>query len=218
MPSCVSLHSFAPTTSKNSCNHARRNSAVFAQTHYAVLHAVSQFGSNCCVVASGAALLCCASVLSCICRLMAGWTSSHIHLLHTCIAPSHCCVLWLCLCVLYRPSQPSSAAWYFAVISDIINNTSVIIVYCFGLLAAIGAEVVASSAPRATLAGGNAETIATLWVRGGAALVTLMSITLISVKVSSTSVNTVNITSTSDQPDQKTRHDNLSCAARGLRS
>jgi hypothetical protein len=96
------------------------------------------------------------------------------------------------------------------VISDIINNTSVIIVYCFGLLAAIGAEVVASSAPRATLVGGNAETIATLWVRGGAALATLVIVTLISVKVSSTSVNTVNIASNSDQPDQKTRHDKRS--------
>jgi hypothetical protein len=118
-----------------------------------------------------------------------------------------CCVLWLSLYVLYCPSQPSSAAWYFAVISNIINNTSVIIVYCFGLFAAIGAEVVASTAPRATLVGRNAETIATLWVRGGAALVT---ITLISVNVSSTSVNTVNIASNSDQPDQKTRHDERS--------
>jgi hypothetical protein len=96
------------------------------------------------------------------------------------------------------------------VISDIIHNTTVITVYCFGLLAAIGAEIVASSAPRATLVGRNAETIATLWVRGGAALVALVIITLISVKVSSTSVNTVNIVSNSDQPDQKMRHDERS--------
>jgi hypothetical protein len=157
---------------------------------------------------------CCLAVL-CFITIMHlssyGWLDV---LAYPLVAYMHCtialCVLWLCLCLLYRPSQPSSAAWYFAVISDIINNTSVIIVYCFGLLAAIGAEVVASSAPRATLVGGNAETLATLWVRGGAALATLVIVTLISVKVPSTSVNTVNITSTSDQPDQKTRHDNRS--------
>jgi hypothetical protein len=157
---------------------------------------------------------CCLAVL-CFITIMHmssyGWLDV---LAYPLVAYMHCtialCVLWLCLCLLYRPSQPSSAACYFAVISDIINNTSVIIVYCFGLLAAIGAEVVASSAPRATLVGGNAETLATLWVRGGAALATLVIVTLISVKVPSTSVKTVNITSTSDQPDQKTRHDNRS--------
>jgi hypothetical protein len=191
---------------------ATAHAEILQFLHKRIAQFCTHFHSLCRIVVSLHPVLPCCVVLHYHHAFVVLWLAGSPCISTCCIHALHhrICVLWLCLCLLYRPSQPSYAAWYFAVISDIINNTSVIIVYCFGLLAAIGAEVVASSAPRATLVGGNAETIATLWVRGGAALVALVIITLISVKVSSTSVNTVNIVSNSDQPDQKTRHDERS--------